>query len=264
MASGRPFLSVAALVTALAAAPLRPVDAAPPTEVRLDFSAASPSSLVIRKFGWAEQEFAKIGARVLWVPSTGSRHALELLATNEVDLGSAAGLAAVVAKANGNPLRAVCVTWVEFDPRASAAEPDAGAQASHRDAGILEYGVLHTTEKFAAEQPEAVSRVIRLYERARAWIRSHPDEAAAILAEAARMPPAAARRHLERVHIGDAALVTEHAAALKAGAQVLADAALLAPGTDIVRIVDRLLSLDKPFKAYVPANGSNPILAALH
>lgn len=80
-----------------------------PAEVRLDFAFYSPPSLVIRKFGWAEQEFAKSATKVRWVQSAGSNRALEFLAADAVDFGSTAGLAAVLSRANGNPIKTVFV-----------------------------------------------------------------------------------------------------------------------------------------------------------
>ena len=80
-----------------------------PAEVRLDFAFYSPPSLVIRKFGWAEQEFAKTNTKVRWIQSVGSNRALEYLAADSIDFGSTAGLAAVLARANGNPIKTVFV-----------------------------------------------------------------------------------------------------------------------------------------------------------
>lgn len=74
-------------------------------EVRLDYAYYSPTSLVLRRFGWLEQEFKKDGIDVKWVLSAGSNRALEYLNANSIDIGSSAGLAAVLARANGNPIR---------------------------------------------------------------------------------------------------------------------------------------------------------------
>lgn len=76
-----------------------------PKEVRLDYAYYNPSSLVIRRFGWLEEEFKKDGIGVNWVLSAGSNRALEYLNGNSIDIGSSAGLAAVLSKANGNPIR---------------------------------------------------------------------------------------------------------------------------------------------------------------
>ena len=83
---------------------LRAADA--PKEVRLDYAYYSPSSLVLRRFGWLEEDFKKDGIAVKWVHSAGSNRALEYLNGNSIDIGSTAGLAALLSKANGNPIKA--------------------------------------------------------------------------------------------------------------------------------------------------------------
>ncbi|MDB5757093.1 MAG: transporter substrate-binding protein [Burkholderia sp.] len=80
--------------------------AAPLAELRLDYAYYSPTSLVLRRFGWLEEEFRKDGTSVKWVLSAGSNRALEYLNANSIDIGSSAGLAAVLARANGAPIRA--------------------------------------------------------------------------------------------------------------------------------------------------------------
>jgi ABC-type nitrate/sulfonate/bicarbonate transport system substrate-binding protein len=61
-----------------------------------------PTSLVLRRFGWLEDEFKADGTSIKWVLSAGSNRALEYLNANSIDIGSSAGLAALLAKANGN------------------------------------------------------------------------------------------------------------------------------------------------------------------
>ena len=78
---------------------------APLKELRLDYAYYSPVSLVLRRFGWLEEDFGKDGVAVKWVLSAGSNRALEYLNGNSIDIGSSAGLAALLAKANGNPIR---------------------------------------------------------------------------------------------------------------------------------------------------------------
>jgi sulfonate transport system substrate-binding protein len=83
------------------------VQAADPLkELRLDYAYYSPSSLVLRRFGWLEDEFKKDSVSIKWVFSAGSNRALEYLNGNSIDIGSSAGLAALLAKANGNPITA--------------------------------------------------------------------------------------------------------------------------------------------------------------
>jgi len=79
--------------------------AAPLKEMRLDYAYYSPTSLVLRRFGWLEEDFRKDGVPVKWTLSAGSNRALEYLNANSIDIGSTAGLAALLARANGNPIR---------------------------------------------------------------------------------------------------------------------------------------------------------------
>lgn len=80
-----------------------------PKEIRVDWAYYSPPSLVLKKFGWLEQEFKADNIPVKWVQSAGSNRALEYLNSGSVDFGSTAGLAAVLSKANGNPIKGVYI-----------------------------------------------------------------------------------------------------------------------------------------------------------
>jgi sulfonate transport system substrate-binding protein len=97
-AAGAAGISTATLPRLAAAAPLE--------EIRLDYAYYSPTSLVLRRFGWLEQAFKADGTTVKWVFSAGSNRALEYLNGNSIDIGSSAGLAALLARANGTPIRA--------------------------------------------------------------------------------------------------------------------------------------------------------------
>jgi len=100
----RSLLQFAASGAALSALPFT-ARAAGLEELRLDYAYYSPTSLVLRHFGWLEDAFKADGTRVKWVLSAGSNRALEYLNANSIDIGSSAGLAALLAKANGNPIK---------------------------------------------------------------------------------------------------------------------------------------------------------------
>jgi len=102
----RTLLQAAAATGATLALPRLAHSAEALKELRLDYAYYSPSSLVIRRFGWLDDEFKKDGTSVKWVFSAGSNRALEYLNGNSIDIGSSAGLAALLAKANGNPIAA--------------------------------------------------------------------------------------------------------------------------------------------------------------
>ena len=91
---------------ALLALPALSQAAAPLKELRLDHAYYSPSSLVLKRFGWLEEDLGKSGTQVKWVFSAGSNRALEYLNAGSLDIGSSAGLAALLSRANGNPIKA--------------------------------------------------------------------------------------------------------------------------------------------------------------
>lgn len=91
--------------------------AALPAEVRVDYAYYSPASLVLRRFAWLEQDFKADGVPVRWVLSQGSNRALEFLNSGSVDFASTAGLAAVLSRANGNPVKGI---WLYSRPEWTA------------------------------------------------------------------------------------------------------------------------------------------------
>src|SRR5215203_6951022 len=80
-----------------------------PAEVRLDYAYYNPSSLVLRRQGWLEQELGAEGIKVTWTLSAGSNKANEYLRAEAIDFGSTAGAAALLARANGSPIKTVYI-----------------------------------------------------------------------------------------------------------------------------------------------------------
>ena len=80
-----------------------------PATLRLDYAYYNPSSLVLRRFGWLEEALRPQGIGVEWVLSAGSNKANEYLRAEAVDFGSTAGAAALLARANGSPIKTVYI-----------------------------------------------------------------------------------------------------------------------------------------------------------
>jgi len=80
-----------------------------PTTIKLDYAYYNPVSLVLKDKEFLEQDVASDGISVEWTQSLGSNKALELLNSKSVDFGSTAGAAALIGKANGNPIKAIYV-----------------------------------------------------------------------------------------------------------------------------------------------------------
>ena len=87
----------------------RSATAAPLPALRLDYAYYNPVSLVLKDKGWVEEEFGKEGTKIEWVLSLGSNKALEFLNGSAVDFGSSAGSAALLARANDIPIKAVYI-----------------------------------------------------------------------------------------------------------------------------------------------------------
>ena len=91
--------------------------------------------------------------------------------------------------------------WAGLDPHMAAAELRSGARLLYRNVGFNTYGTLNAREDFLRKYPATVHRVLLQYERARAWILLHREEAAALLAEAGKIDADVARRQLERTDL---------------------------------------------------------------
>lgn len=72
----------------------------------IDFATYNPLSLVIRDQGILE-EILGDDVDIEWVQSAGSNKANELLRSGSIDVGSTAGSAALLARANGSPIQVI-------------------------------------------------------------------------------------------------------------------------------------------------------------
>lgn len=313
----RTLLKLAAGSAAVAGfSPVSLVVAAPLKELRLDYAYYSPASLVLKRFGWLEDEFKADGVQVRWVLSAGSNRALEYLNANSIDIGSSAGLAALLAKANGNPIKTPYIfsrpewtalvvrkdspirtladlkgkkvaatkgtdpylfllrslqtaglkrsdiehvslqhadgraaleqgkvdAWAGLDPHMAASELESGSRLIYRNVAFNTYGFLNVREEFLATRPAEVARVIKAYEKARAWIRANPSEAAKILSEEAKVSlPVALLQVKLRTDFSNSQPGSEHVKALQFAAPILKDESLVKADVDLGRAITELV-----------------------
>jgi ABC-type nitrate/sulfonate/bicarbonate transport system substrate-binding protein len=196
-------LAVIALVIGGASTPAFATD--PRKEVRLDYADYSPVSLVVRKFGWIEAALAAEGVAVQWRRSENGEQALAALSSASIDFGSAGDVAAMRARAGGDPIKAVYVYG--------------GAQVDG-------YGLLSVREGFAAAHPAVVGHVLKTYDRARKWIVAHPAEAAQVVAGEAKLSVDEARARLDQMDFTASAPGPAQVAAIKVAlSRLVADGA---------------------------------------
>ncbi|WP_431193490.1 aliphatic sulfonate ABC transporter substrate-binding protein [Trichocoleus desertorum] len=95
-----------------------------PNTIRLDYAYYNPVSLVLKQKGWLETDLKPENVQVEWVLSQGSNKALEFLNARSIDFGSTAGAAALIGKANGNPIKSIYVyskpEWTALVTRADS------------------------------------------------------------------------------------------------------------------------------------------------
>ncbi|WOQ70832.1 aliphatic sulfonate ABC transporter substrate-binding protein [Microbacterium limosum] len=72
----------------------------------IDFATYNPLSLIIKEQGLLEEALGE-GVTVEWVQSAGSNKANEFLRAGSIDVGSTAGSAALLARANGSPIQVI-------------------------------------------------------------------------------------------------------------------------------------------------------------
>ncbi|WP_255192262.1 aliphatic sulfonate ABC transporter substrate-binding protein [Natronobeatus ordinarius] len=73
--------------------------------ITLDWAYYNPVSLVIREHGWLEEAFEADDVEVEWLLSLGSNEANEYSQSGEAEFASTAGIAALMARSNGVPIR---------------------------------------------------------------------------------------------------------------------------------------------------------------
>lgn len=76
--------------------------------LNIDFATYNPLSLIIKDQGWLEDTLGD-KVTVNWIQSSGSAAANEALKAGSVDVGSTAGSAALLARANGSPIKTLDV-----------------------------------------------------------------------------------------------------------------------------------------------------------
>ena len=123
--SGLLSMAAAFAVVALGSCGQTTGQAIQPDVIRVDYAYYNPVSLILKDKGWLEEDLAKDNIKVEWVQSLGSNKALELLNSRSIDFGSTAGAAALLGKANGNPIKAIYV-FSKPEWTALVTRPDTG------------------------------------------------------------------------------------------------------------------------------------------
>jgi sulfonate transport system substrate-binding protein len=132
--------------------------------------------------------------------------------------------------------------WAGLDPMMAAAELDEGAQLFYRNASANTWGILNVREEFAKEHPEAVARVLKVYEQARKWALKNPAEVTKALAGAAKIPEKVADKQLkERTELTHSAIGKPQHDSMLAAGLALQQAGVLPANVDVKKALDELI-----------------------
>ncbi len=123
--------------------------------------------------------------------------------------------------------------WAGLDPLMAQAELDDGARLFYRNAAINTWGVLNTSEAFAADHPDLVLRVLAAYERARAYSIANPGELKKTIVAQARLTEAVAARQLERTDLSTAAIGERQRKTIESAGVALQQAGVVPADVDV-------------------------------
>ncbi|WP_374113751.1 aliphatic sulfonate ABC transporter substrate-binding protein [Rhizobium sp. L51/94] len=141
-------------------------------------------------------------------------------------------------------LRGDVDAWAGLDPLMASAEVEEGAKLFFRKPENNTWGVLNTTETFAAEHPDIVKRVIAVYERARQDALKHPEALKAALVEAAKLPENVIDKQLERTDLTKPTIGTAQRETVVAAGKALQKAGVIQAGADVEKVAGELIDTD--------------------
>ena len=131
--------------------------------------------------------------------------------------------------------------WAGLDPHMIASVLENGSRFIYRNVDFCSFGFVNTTEEFAAKNPEAVQRVVKVFEKARAWIIANPDGAASLVAEEAKVSLEVAKAQLKRNDFSNPVPGAEHVRGLKAGVKTLVSEKMVPSAAAADKAIDELV-----------------------
>lgn len=140
-------------------------------------------------------------------------------------------------------LRGDVDAWAGLDPLMAAAELEDNAVLLFRKPEYNSGGVISVPERFAAEHPDIVRRVLGTYEAARRDALARPDALKEALVAATRLPPEVIERQLERTRLTTTSIEpTERKAILEAGL-ALQKAGIVGADVNVAEVTDELIDV---------------------
>lgn len=131
--------------------------------------------------------------------------------------------------------------WAGLDPLMAQSELKAGSKLMFRQPDFNTYGVLNVREEFAAANPDLVSRVLKVYEKARKWAQDNPAELKTAMVAATGLPDDVIGRQLTRTDHSNGAVGAAQRSTILASGQALQEAGVIPGDVDVAKTVDGML-----------------------
>ena len=142
--------------------------------------------------------------------------------------------------------------WAAGSPHCAMSQMEAGTRVLYRNRLFNSYGFLNVSEDFALKYPQAVSRVIKVYEKARKWVLSHPDDLETIFSDEQHVPLPISRVLMSRNDFTAPVIERNDLRVLKAAYSVLKEERLVPQEVDGDNVVTDLTDRSFIAKEIIP------------
>jgi sulfonate transport system substrate-binding protein len=139
--------------------------------------------------------------------------------------------------------------WAGVEPHISLSQLENGSRLLYRNWRFNNYAALIVAEDFASQYPDAVLRVIKVYERARRWALSHPDDLEQIFAKEEKIPLQVARLLLSKCDLFNPVIDRSDILALRDATTVMKDEKSVSPDTNLDQVINDLIDRSFASKA---------------
>jgi sulfonate transport system substrate-binding protein len=227
-----------------------------PIKVVYIFTRAEWESIVVPRDSPINSVTALKGKRIAAAPGTDPYFFL-LRALREAGLHKDDVVIVPMSHAQGRAAleKSTVDAWAGGVPYSAESQLENGFRVIYRNALFNSDGVLNVTEAFAGKYPEAVLRVIKVYEKARKWALRHPDDLEVIYSEEAKIPLPISRLVLSKFDFSDPRIVRNDIRVVKLSSPVLKEEQLINRDLNVNKVIDDLIDTSFVLKQVGPVSG---------
>jgi sulfonate transport system substrate-binding protein len=137
--------------------------------------------------------------------------------------------------------------WAGLDPMMAQAEIEDGARLFYRNPAANTWGILNVREQFLKDHPDAVRRVLAVYEEARKYSLAHYDDLKKTFMAVTKLPENVVDKQLkERTDLNFNRIGAPQRESILAAGQALQQAGVIDAKTDVKAALDSLIDDQVP------------------